>query len=149
MLADPLKFMFVTFASLNMAREVHDNFQRSFFNCVQKNNGVVPPVSSEAAAAVVKLQPENWYVTFASPPDDIYFANLAKGRRYYLFKLLVVNIGLFLFTFFLTTPEYIVSQTDWIVSAFGNELQLPSWLLDFLPTLMLWGFTSLLPLVGT
>ena len=67
--------------------------------------------------------------------------------RFLIIKKIIINFCLFLVTFFLTTPEYLVSQTDYIVTFFGEELQLPSWIVDFLPTLMLWSFTALMPLL--
>ena len=48
---------------------------------------------------------------------------------------------------FLTTPEYILSQPEFIVALFGQELNLPSWIVDFLPTLLLNSFAALMPLL--
>ena len=93
------------------------------------------------------LKPKQWQVSFASTPDDIYWENLNVSRRFLTLKKIAMTIGLILITFFLTTPEYLVTQTDWIVTLFGKSLHLPAPIIDFLPTVMLWSFTALLPLL--
>jgi hypothetical protein len=64
-----------------------------------------------------------------------------------LLKLKILRSFQFLVAFFLTTPEYLVSQTNSIVPLLANGLRLPSWIVDFLPTILLWSFTALLPLL--
>lgn len=64
-----------------------------------------------------------------------------------MLRKIVVNVGLFFVALFLTTPEYLVSQSDFLVEFLGEEFMLPSWLVDFLPTILLWSFTALLPLL--
>ena len=49
--------------------------------------------------------------------------------------------------FFLTTPEFLVTQTDWIIPILGDTFKVPAPIIDFLPTLLLWSFTALLPLL--
>ena len=71
------------------------------------------------------MRPENWKVTFAPPPDDIYFENLSVRRKYLNLKVVASNVILFFVAFFLTTPEYLASQTDWIVAVFGETFRLP------------------------
>ena len=72
---------------------------------------------------------------------------LSTFRRFLTLKYLAINVGLFFIAFFLTTPEYLVSQTDWLVVFFGETLKLPAPIIDFLPTLLLWSFTAMLPLL--
>ena len=69
------------------------------------------------------------------------------ARKFLKLKYVAINIVLFFVAFFLTTPEYIVSQTDWLVKLFGETLKLPAPIVDFLPTILLWSFTALLPLL--
>ena len=138
-LAGPLPMMFVSFRNINMAKSVHDGFKHSsLLGC--KFNPPSSTVTDEIEAA-------DWHVSYAAPPEDIYWENLSAGRRLYLLKLVLVNIALFLILFFLTTPEYILSQTEFIVYLFDEELNLPSWIVDFLPTLMLNSFATLMPLL--
>ena len=79
--------------------------------------------------------------------SDIYWENLNVARKFLKIKYVLINIALFFVAFFLTTPEYIVSQTDWLVKLFGETLKLPAPIVDFLPTILLWSFTALLPLL--
>ncbi len=139
-LGAPVGIAFVTFRSVNMAKEVHDSFQRRSI----LDWGFLPPQSLEAALLKVK----DWKVTFAPTPDDLYWEHLSLDSRFLLLKKVVINTLLFFITFFLTTPEYLISQTDWLVDTLGSEvLHLSPVIVDFLPTLMLWGFTALLPLL--
>ena len=84
---------------------------------------------------------------FVKLPEDIYWENLNVARKFLKLKYVAINIVLFFVAFFLTTPEYIVSQTDWLVKLFGETLKLPAPIVDFLPTILLWSFTALLPLL--
>jgi hypothetical protein len=132
--------MFVTFRTMGMAEEVHDGFKHSVFQC-----GYLPP---EPSVSTQELHPEKWNVSYAAPPEDIYFENLSSGKRYLTLKMIIINIALFIFAIFFSTPEYFVTQTDHILAYFGHEMKLPPVIMDFLPTLMLVAFTSLMPLVG-
>ena len=134
----PVGIVFITFSSINNAKEVFDSFQRSMMQCNYE-----PPVSTLSSL----LKPKQWIVSFASTPDDIYWENLNVSRKFLTLKKIVMSIGLFFIAFFLTTPEYLVTQTDWIINVIGNPLHLPAPIIDFLPTVLLWSFTALLPLL--
>merc|ERR1712223_1342416 len=134
----PVGIVFITFDTINNAKEVFDSFQRSMLQCNYE-----PPMSSLSTL----LKPKNWQVSFASTPDDIYWENLNVSRKFLTLKKIAMSIGLFFIAFFLTTPEYLVTQTDWIVRLFGQSLSLPAPIIDFLPTVLLWSFTALLPLL--
>ena len=138
-LGGPLPMMFVSFRDINMAKEVHDGFKHSSLVGCKFH----PPASS----VTEEIEAAKWHVGYAAPPEDIYWENLSTGRRFYLLKLVLANVALFLILFFLTTPEYILSQTEFIVALFGQELNLPSWIVDFLPTLLLNSFAALMPLL--
>ena len=137
-LQHPVGMVFITFQTINNAKEVFDSFRRSVLQC-----NYMPPVSRLSK----DLKTQQWQVSFASTPDDIYWENLNVSRRFLTLKYLLINIGLFFIAFFLTTPEYLVSQTDWLVNLFGTTLKIPAPILDFLPTVLLWSFTALLPLL--
>ena len=134
----PVGIVFITFKSLNGAKEVYDSFKRSVLQC-----NFQPPASTLSSV----LRPQNWIVSFAPMPEDIYWENLNVARKFLKLKYVAINILLFFVAFFLTTPEYIVSQTDWLVKLFGETLKLPAPIVDFLPTILLWSFTALLPLL--
>ena len=138
-LAGPLPMMFVSFRDINMAKEVHDGFKHSSLLGCKFN----PPSSS----VTDEIEADDWHVSYAAPPEDIYWENLSTGRRFYLLKLVLANVALFLILFFLTTPEYLLSQTDFILALFDTTLNLPSWIVDFLPTLLLNSFAALMPLL--
>lgn len=119
-LKHPVGIVFITFRSINNAKEVFDSFHRSVLQCNYE-----PPSSTLSSL----LKPKQWKVSFASTPDDIYWENLNVSRRFLTLKYVAINIFLFFMAFFLTTPEFLVSQTDWLVVLFGQTLKLPG---DFL-----------------
>ena len=112
------------------------------------------------------MNPHQWRVWFAPPPGDIIWENLSN-RRWQFTKKVVANIFIFLIAFFLTTPQYLVHQLQPIVNSLKNLTEnstttvgnstdpriidqiryFPIWLTDILPTLLLFGFTWLLPVV--
>eukprot|EP00092_Neocalanus_flemingeri_P025310 GFUD01027442.1.p1 GENE.GFUD01027442.1~~GFUD01027442.1.p1 ORF type:complete len:880 (+),score=162.84 GFUD01027442.1:356-2995(+) len=135
----PLGMAFVTFTSLNCSKSVYDDHSRSAFWCSTK-----PPMSSLSPT----LRPDHWRVQFAPPPRDIYWENLSDKRRWLVTRTVFSNICLFVVTLFLTTPEFIVSQLEPLILAlFDETVQIPSWLKGFIPTIMLWSFTALLPVL--
>ena len=85
-LKQPVGIVFVTFDTINHAKEVFDSFQRSALQC-----RYVPPESSLSSI----LRPQNWLVTFASKPEDIYWENLNVPKKLLTLKFIAINIGLF------------------------------------------------------
>ena len=148
-----LGMAFVTFHNINHARAVradHDN-----------------PFKCRAKHSTLAMNPGKWRVWFAPPPGDIIWENLSN-RRWQFTKKVLANIFIFLIAFFLTTPQYIVHQLQPIVNSLKNLTEInntntagnstdprileqiryfPIWLTDILPTLLLFGFTWLLPVV--
>ncbi len=147
--------------SVNMAKVVYDSFRHSPWY----RKSVLPKSANSSLLKVHKWKASSKktkrydnvamficighaQVTFAATPDDIYWENLSMESRFLLIKKLLINAVLFLILFFLTTPEYIISQTDFLVTTLGSEVfHLPPAIVDFLPTLTLWGVTALLPLL--
>jgi len=137
----PLGMAFVTFTSLNDSKGVYDDHKRAAFWCSTK-----PPMSSLSST----LRPDKWRVQFAPPPRDIYWENLSDKRRWLVTRTIFSNICLFLVALFLTTPEFIVSQINPLINSIlqtEDAVKIPSWITDFIPTLLLWSFTALLPVL--
>ncbi|XP_023342328.1 CSC1-like protein 2 [Eurytemora carolleeae] len=144
-LHSPLGMAFVTFNSVNGAKYVYEDHEPSILSRYNKKSAISSLSSS--------IKSNDWKVWFAPPPRDIYWEHLSDKRQWLLLKWLLSNIILFCVTFFLTTPEYAVSQFDTILIAlFGPTMDFQgstggSWIKDFIPTVMLWSFTALLPLL--
>ncbi len=97
---------FVTFAQLSDAKQVNkDHHVR--FHCIS-----TPPTSTLSNI----IQPENWSVRFAPPPEDIYWENLTDTHRLFFVKALLINLLLFVVLFFFTSPAYIISQIELIIT---------------------------------
>merc|ERR1719481_1447398 len=126
---------FVTFANLADAKKVNKD-HRKFISCLNSN----PPSSSLDNL----LKQSSWDVRFAPPPEDIYWENLNRKRHFRTLKVWMVNILLFLILFFFTSPAYIMSVLETIPIFNANDFaqdvknNLPVYVTDFLPTLLLW-----------
>ena len=141
-LNSPLGVAFVTFDSINSSKEVYDDHSSTYLTFFTPN----PKQSSLSPT----LRPDKWRVSFAPVPTDINWNNLKKGK-YYLWKIILVNVGLGLIGLFFTTPEILASQVNAIIQyvAGNDRIKLPSSTLEQLPTQLLSLFTELMPLVIT
>jgi len=131
---------FITFSSLGMAETVKKDHKK--FLCVR----ATPPSSSLQG----QLRPDKWEIRFAPPPEDIYWENLNRSN-YRLFKVWLSNAILFIVLFFFTSPAYVISMLETIpflnAKSIRDDLKvtLPSYITDFLPTLLLWTLSAVLP----
>ncbi|XP_076017846.1 osmosensitive cation channel TMEM63C [Genypterus blacodes] len=93
------------------------------------------------------VQSHSWGVSYAPAPSDIIWENLSVcGSRWWL-RCVLLNILLFLLLFFLTTPAIIVNTMDkFNVTRPVESLRSPV-ITQFLPTLLLWAFSVLLPFI--
>ena len=95
-LKNPLGIAFVTLKSYQMAKDVHDSFKNTMFTCWKAR----APKSSLSSI----LKPQNWNVSYAPVPDDIYWENLGSSRFWWI-KYLAANTALLVFLLFLSTPS--------------------------------------------
>lgn len=131
-LNDPLGIAFVTVSSSQAAKHVINYFQPSSMR--------------------------NWTLNYAPTPADINWHNLTSETGGWWCRWGLVNLILFIVLFFLTTPTYVVKLLNDYWEAIKNAenngtmpepapgpVQTPSLISAFLPTLMLWTFTALMP----
>merc|ERR1719471_1426218 len=117
---------------------------QKLLSCVQSS-----PASSSLDG---HLRPGSWDVRFAPSPDDIYWEHLNTRKNFRSLKVWLINIILFLVLFFFTSPAYIMSVLE-TLPFFAEDLQkdlknnLPVYITDFLPTLLLWTLSALLPVM--
>ena len=93
--------LFISFKTNQMAKDVHDRFNRGTFSLWK-------PTLTKSTLDVY-LRVKKWDVAYAPEKEDIYWETLGstKGAKgYYLYKLkyVVVNLGLLLFFLFVSTP---------------------------------------------
>ena len=158
-LKNPLGMAFITFQNINHARQVLRDHKNSILSFKR--------TSPESKLA---MEAHNWRVWYAPLPNDIIWENLSNKRNWTLVKKIIANLFIFIVAFFLTTPQFLVHQLDPIMKALKNLtytpslihlpkdnnttnpileqfMDLPVWMTDFLPTLLIWTFTALLPVV--
>ena len=140
----PIGVVFITFASLPEAKQVNRDHQK-----LTRLLNSSPPSSSLDNL----LKPGTWDVRFAPPPEDIIWENLSRTRHFRLIKVWFSNIFLFIVLFFFTSPAYIISLLETLPFLNAKDLKddlnvsLPGYITDFLPTLMLWTLSALLPVL--
>ncbi|EDW85584.1 uncharacterized protein Dwil_GK23079 [Drosophila willistoni] len=104
----------------------------------------------EAQNIVTHFSPgtyRQWHMMFAPSPDDIFWENLNVNKSHWYLKFICVNVVLFIVLFFLTTPAMVVNLLNsrpWLKDTEGKISPLVS---EFLPTLMLWTLSALMPVI--
>ncbi|XP_048841904.1 CSC1-like protein 1 [Brienomyrus brachyistius] len=144
----PLGMAFVTLETESMATYILRDFNA--LDCVGDGAagrasrcgcGRQPQPSSDSAA----LRVTSWRLSYAPRPSNIYWENLSVvGARWWL-RCLFLNFFLFILLFFLTTPSIIITTIDKFnvtrpIYYLNNAI-----ISQFLPTLLLWCFSALLP----
>uniref|UniRef100_A0A1A8GP98 Transmembrane protein 63C n=2 Tax=Nothobranchius korthausae TaxID=1143690 RepID=A0A1A8GP98_9TELE len=131
-----LGIAFVTFRDERMTAVIVKDYSR--VHCRRR------PQQSSVTTVV---QSHKWGVSYAPAPSDIIWENLSVcGSRWWL-RCVLLNILLFLLLFFFTTPAIIVNTMDkFNVTRPVESLRSPV-ITQFLPTLLLWMFSVLLPFI--
>ncbi|KAK6183528.1 hypothetical protein SNE40_010997 [Patella caerulea] len=132
---DPIGIAFVTFQSEVMAEKVRTDFRA---NCKGTHN-------PQTSGKYLELAVQDWEVKFAPAPDNVYWENLATPAWKWWLKAIIINSLLFILLFFLTTPVMLMNVMDsFDYTSKLDELHSPL-LVQFLPTILLWTFSALLP----
>ncbi|CAK6431881.1 unnamed protein product [Pipistrellus nathusii] len=131
-----LDLIFVTFQDVKMSTRIVRDYK--FSPC-----GVYPQQSSMTTT----IKSHRWRVTFAPHPKDIIWKHLSVRRFKWWVRFIIINTFLFLFFFFLTTPAIVITTIDmYNVTRPLEKLQSPI-ITQFFPSLMLWTFTVVMPLI--
>ncbi|XP_054571855.1 calcium permeable stress-gated cation channel 1 [Eptesicus fuscus] len=131
-----LDLIFVTFQDTRMTMRIVKDYR--FIQC-----GVRPQQSS--VTTIIKSH--HWRVAFAPHPKDIIWKHLSVRRFRWWIRFIVINTFLFFLFFFLTTPAIIINTIDmYNVTRPLEKLQSPI-ITQFFPSLMLWAFTVIMPLI--
>lgn len=125
-LNDPLGIAFVTVSATSVAKQMIAHFKPSSV--------------------------KDWTLTYAPAPSDIFWENLSTNSAKWYLRWIVVNLIMFMFLFFITTPAYAVQiLMKWSMikdnSTNNDDTQTSPLITEFLPTLLLWSFTALMPIV--
>uniref|UniRef100_A0A672L234 Transmembrane protein 63B n=1 Tax=Sinocyclocheilus grahami TaxID=75366 RepID=A0A672L234_SINGR len=93
------------------------------------------------------LNTNNWTVTYAPDPQNVYWEHLSTGGLNWWLRCFVINCFLFILLFFLTTPAIIISTMDKFNVTKPVEYLNNPIITQFFPTLLLWCFSALLPTI--
>ncbi|XP_047108351.1 calcium permeable stress-gated cation channel 1 [Schistocerca piceifrons] len=132
----PVGVAFVTLASTDAAQKVFEE-HKATLQCASN-----PPHSTLSK----QLRISEWRVQFTPSPKDIFWENLSVQSNYWYIKATLVNFFLFFALFFLTTPAIMVKmmETFHVSDEIGKMSPVLS---EFLPTLLLWTASALLPVI--
>ncbi|XP_065225724.1 calcium permeable stress-gated cation channel 1 [Planococcus citri] len=132
----PLGIAFITLGSVEGAKHVYQDHKYDFKRCSSQ-----PPVTSVSGL----LQPQQWTVKFAPPPQDIFWENLSETSTNRTWKTSMINTFLVVTLFFLTTPPILLNTMDTLKL---REIEKMNPVLsETMPTLLLWTFAALLPVI--
>ncbi|XP_041352864.1 calcium permeable stress-gated cation channel 1-like isoform X2 [Gigantopelta aegis] len=132
---DPLGIMFITFQQDHMAEKIHMDFRA---NCKGTHN-------PQNSSVYWELGVQDWDVKFAPSPENIYWENLSLQPWKWWLRAFIINGLLIVLLFFLTTPSIILSQLDKIQYTKAIEDLHSPILVQFVPTVLLLLFATLLP----
>ncbi|XP_039088130.1 calcium permeable stress-gated cation channel 1 isoform X1 [Hyaena hyaena] len=131
-----LDLIFVTFQDARMTKHIQQDYK--YIQC-----GVPPQQSS--VSTIVKSY--HWRIALAPHPKDIIWKHLSVRRFQWWARFIAINTFLFFLFFFLTTPAIIINTIDmYNVTRPIENLQNPV-ITQFFPSLMLWAFTVIMPLM--
>ncbi|XP_060569118.1 calcium permeable stress-gated cation channel 1-like isoform X3 [Ruditapes philippinarum] len=126
---------FVTFENVTMAERIMNDFQPS---CKASQN-------PQPSSIHVDLNVVEWEVSYAPSPENIYWSKLSLNGWKWWLKAIIINFVVVILLFFLTTPSIILTNLDKLsYKEYINKTH-SALLVQFLPTLLLWTFTALLP----
>ncbi|XP_078000639.1 osmosensitive cation channel TMEM63C-like [Glandiceps talaboti] len=103
-----------------------------------------PPTISSVST---QLNSTRWKLDYAAAPDNIKWENLSVAPEQWWIRVSLINLVLFVCLFFLTTPAVILAGLDDINYQKAFENMHSPFVSQFLPTLLLWTFSALLPLL--
>ncbi|XP_051005649.1 LOW QUALITY PROTEIN: calcium permeable stress-gated cation channel 1 [Acomys russatus] len=131
-----LDLIFVTFQDARTVSRIYEDYR--YILC-----GKHPKQSS--VTTVVKNY--HWRVAHAPHPKDIIWKHLSIRRFNWWTRFIAINTFLFFLFFFLTTPAIIINTIDmYNVTRPIENLQSPI-VTQFFPSVLLWSFTVIMPLV--
>ncbi|XP_078068326.1 mechanosensitive cation channel TMEM63B-like isoform X2 [Mustelus asterias] len=134
-----LGLAFVTFQDEDMATLVLRDF--SAFRC----QGCHYRWETQPSSYSQNLGVSKWNVEYAPGPKNICWENISVQGIHWWSRCILINFLLFALLFFLTTPSIILSTVDrFNVTRPIYYLNSPI-ISQFVPTFLLWAFSSLLP----
>ncbi|XP_076021972.1 mechanosensitive cation channel TMEM63B-like [Genypterus blacodes] len=136
-----LGMAFVTFQNETMTSIIMKDFNAC------KCEGYSCRLGPKSSSLSPHLQTHNWSVSYAPDPQNVYWEHLSVGGVSWWLRYFIINCVLFLLLFFLTTPAIIISTIDkFNVTKSAENLNNPIFT-QFFPTLLMWFFSVLLPVI--
>ncbi|CAB3987312.1 CSC1 2 isoform X1 [Paramuricea clavata] len=133
-----LRIMFVTFTKPNLV-----------LRCMQDYSLLSLSGNYSATSMSIAVKSSNWTVERAPSSGNIIWENLSADPKYWWIRTALINICLFIFVLFFTTPAILLAGWNHLQSSVEDRVQSSGnpFLNQFLPTFVLWLFTAILPSV--
>jgi calcium permeable stress-gated cation channel len=159
----PLGIVFITFSNQKMAAEflkyynlgcvghlVYKIFgNNSDSSCLKCYLCKKLPKNSEIGQEYA-LKTEEWSAQYATSPDNIKWENISKLSATWWLRWCLINIILIIIMVFFTTPAIILekfTEINMLVDVRTIESKLPSYIAEFVPSLLLRILAALFPVV--
>ncbi len=158
-LKNPLGVVFVTFETKSMAEKFLNDYKFGLFaaplrNCLVDKNRCTQCYLCQNIAQKSSfsndIRSDKWQVKYATSPENIKWENISKYGLNWWFRVVLINVVLFILMIFFTTPAILLDKlTDWASFINYKEIEqyLPPYLIEFLPSLMLRLFAALMPVL--
>jgi hypothetical protein len=157
-LKQPLSVLFITFENQKMAKKFLKDYRWGLFGFVAKfflsskkccDCYLCQELPRDSVMSD-KIKSNRWNVRFAKAPTNIKWENITKIGPIWWFRVILVNIILFILMLFFTTPSILIekfSSANSIFNVTSIEKVLPTYVSELLPSLILRLLAVLLPVL--
>lgn len=155
-LKHPLGIAFVTFETQKMAESFLKHYRLGplghFLNitCAHRMSCYLCRDLARSSELSTALRSDHWYAKYAPSPNNIKWENLSKIGAIWWFRVILINLILIILMIFFTTPSILIEKlTPWseLLKINTFEQYLPSYIVEFLPSLVLRLLAALLPVL--
>lgn len=156
-LKNPLGVLFITFLEQDMAARFLKDYHLGIFGgCLRSQfndkgyclDCYICKNLAKNSSLSFMLKSDMWSVKYATSPSNIIWENVAKYGIAWWFRVLLINIVLFIVMIFFTTPAILIEKIE-SFSYITTEISkiFPEYLQEFLPSLILRLLAALLPVL--
>jgi hypothetical protein len=91
-----------------------------YFRCIQDYSILLNSGNYKASSVSTAVKSSNWTVERAPSPGNIIWENLSADPKYWWIRTALINICLFIFVLFFTTPAILLAGWNHLQSSVGR-----------------------------
>lgn len=157
-LKKPLGILFITFEDQNMADKFLKHYRFGLIGNIIHSTCPTNKCSKcffcqdlvKSSTLTDKLNSEFWSAKYAPAPNNIKWENISKIGIMWWFRCILINLILVILMIFFTTPSILIAKFGGLGPIFDIDFiskNLPSYIGEFLPSLLLRLLAALLPVL--